>query len=146
MNDRSTLALIALAGLALALPGPAEPADTARVLAHDVYFSLKDASPEAKQKLVAACQQYLAGHEGTVFFAAGVRAEELAREVNDTGYDVSLHVYFRDKAAHDAYQEHPRHKQFIAEMNANWKTVRVFDSWVGPPEGLHPEGPRPARP
>jgi hypothetical protein len=140
MNDRSTLALLALAGLALASPGPAEPADTARVLAHDVYFTLKDASPEAKQKLVEACRKHLAGHEGAVFFATGVRAEELAREVNDTGFDVSLHVYFRDKAAHDAYQEHPRHKQFIAEMNANWKTVRVFDTWVGHPEGLHPEG------
>ena len=136
MNDRSTLALLALAGLALALPGPAEPGDTARVLAHDVYFALKDASPEAKQKLVEACRKHLAGHEGTVFFATGVRAEELARGVNDQGYDVSLHVYFRDKAAHDVYQEHPRHKQFIAEMNANWKTVRVFDSWVSPPEGL----------
>ena len=56
----------------------------------------------------------------------------MAREVNDRGFDVSLHVHFRDQAAHDAYQEHPRHKQFIAEMSANWKTVRVFDSWVEP--------------
>jgi hypothetical protein len=39
-------------------------------------------------------------------------------------------VYFRDKKAHDVYQDHPRHQQFIAEMNANWKAVRVFDSWV----------------
>ena len=77
-----------------------------------------------------ACRLYLTGHEGTVFFAAGARAEEMTREVNDRGFDVSLHVHFRDKAAHDAYQEHPRHKQFIAEMSANWKTVRVFDSWV----------------
>jgi hypothetical protein len=145
MNDRSTLALLALAGLALAGPGPADSAD-AGVLAHDVYFTLKDASPEAREKLVAACRKHLTGHEGTVFFATGVRAEELAREVNDRGYDVSLHVYFRDKAAHDVYQEHPRHKQFIAEMSANWKAVRVFDSWVSPPEGLHPEGLHPAKP
>ena len=98
--------------------------------AHDVYFTLQDASPEAKQKLVDACRLYLAGHEGAVFFAAGVRAEEMAREVNDRGFDVSLHVFFRDKAAHDAYQGHPRHQQFIAEMSANWASVRVFDSWV----------------
>jgi hypothetical protein len=140
MNDRSTLALLALAGLALAAPGPAASAD-ARVLAHDVYFTLKDASPAAREKLVEACRKHLTGHEGTVLFAAGVRATELAREVNDQGYDVSLHVYFRDKAAHDVYQDHPRHKQFIEEMNANWKTVRVFDSWVS-----LPEGPGPARP
>ena len=130
MNDRSTLALLALAGLALALPGPAPAADATGVLAHDVYFTLKDASPEARQKLVDACRRHLSGHEGTVFFATGARADEMAREVNDKAFDVSLHVYFRDKAAHDTYQEHPRHKQFIAEMNANWKAVRVFDSWV----------------
>jgi hypothetical protein len=95
-----------------------------------VYFTLRDASPEAKQKLVDACRKHLTGHEGTVFFAAGVRATEMTRDVNDQAYDVSLHVYFRDQAAHDAYQEHPRHQQFISEMNANWTSVRVFDSWV----------------
>jgi hypothetical protein len=130
MNAGSTFFSLAVVALGLALPGPSPAADAARVLAHDVYFTLRDASPEAKQKLVDACRRHLAGHPGTVFFATGVRAGELAREVNDQGYDVSLHVYFRDKAAHDVYQEHARHKQFIAEMNANWKAVRVFDSWV----------------
>ena len=43
------------------------------------------------------------------------------------GPDVSWQCDFADKAAHDAYQDHPRHKQFIAENQANWKTVRVFD-------------------
>jgi hypothetical protein len=126
MNARSTLALLALA----CLGGAALAADSRRVLAHDVYFTLRDAGPEARQKLVEACRLHLSGHDGTVFFAAGVRADEMAREVNDRGYDVSLHVYFRDQAAHDAYQEHPRHERFIAEMSGNWKTVRVFDSWV----------------
>lgn len=130
MNARSTLFTLAVAALGLARPGPAPAADTARVLAHDVYFTLRDASPEAKRQLVEACRRHLTGHEGTVFFATGTRADEMARDVNDRGYDVSLHVYFRDEAAHDAYQDHPRHKQFIEEMNANWKAVRVFDSWV----------------
>ena len=100
------------------------------VLAHDVYFTLNDASPEAKKALVEACETYLTGQEGTVFFAAGTRASELDREVNDTKYDVSLHVYFRDMAAHDKYQDDPRHLEFIEKMKDNWKTVRVFDSWV----------------
>jgi hypothetical protein len=127
MNPGSLLAVLALA---LALAGPAPAAEPASVLAHDVYFTLRDASPEAARRLVDACRRHLAGHEGTVFFATGVRAAEMERDVNDRHYDVSLHVYFRDEAAHDAYQEHPRHKQFIAEMSANWKAVRVFDSWV----------------
>jgi hypothetical protein len=133
MNARSTLSLLVLAGLGLALAPAASAApagQAARSLAHDVYFTLLDSSPEAKQKLVDACRLYLTGHEGTVFFATGVRAAEMTREVNDQAFDVSLHVHFRDKAAHDVYQDHPRHARFIAEMRANWKTVRVFDSWV----------------
>jgi len=101
-----------------------------RILAHDVYFTLKDAAPEAREKLVAACRRFLSGHEGAVSFAAGARAEELARPVNDRAFDVSLHVQFESLAAHDAYQDHPRHHSFIAEMSANWQAVRVFDSWV----------------
>lgn len=99
-------------------------------LAHDVYFTLRDVSPEARQKLADACSSHLSGHPGTVFFAVGTRAGEMLREVNDAAFDVSLHVYFTSQAAHDAYQEHPRHRKFIEEMSANWKTVRVFDSWV----------------
>lgn len=128
MTNCSRLALVALASLALA--PAARAADASRVLAHDVYFTLADKSPAAVQRLVDACRRHLSGHEGAVFFATGTRAAELAREVNDTAYDVSLHVYFRDKAAHDAYQDHPRHAQFIAENQANWTRVRVFDSWV----------------
>jgi hypothetical protein len=131
---RIGFALAPLAVLALsAVAGGAAPPAAAPVLAHDVYFRLKDASPSARQALVSACRRYLAGHEGAVFFAAGTRADEMQRDVNDRAFDVSLHVHFRDKAAHDAYQEHPRHKQFIAENQANWETVRVFDSWVEAP-------------
>ena len=97
-------------------------------LSHDVFFSLKDKSGAAK--LVAACNKYLKGHEGTAFFSAGVIASEFSRDVNDRDFDVSLHVVFKSKADHDRYQEHPRHKQFIEENNANWAKVRVFDSWV----------------
>jgi hypothetical protein len=112
----------------LALIAPAVGAETA--LAHDVYFALNDASPKAKDELVAACKKYLTGHDGTVYFSVGTLAAELNRPVNDRDFDVALHVYFKDRAAHDRYQEAPRHKQFIAEQQANWKKVRVFDSTV----------------
>jgi hypothetical protein len=100
------------------------------VLSHDVFFSLKDASEPAKSKLVAACQKYLTAHDGTVFFSVGTLAADLGRDVNDKDFDVALHVTFKDKASHDKYQEAPRHKQFIAENQDNWKKVRVFDSYV----------------
>ncbi len=44
--------------------------------------------------------------------------------------DIALLVVFPDIAAHDAYQEAPAHKQFIAEFKATWKQVRVFDATV----------------
>jgi hypothetical protein len=43
---------------------------------------------------------------------------------------MALHVVFRDRASHDAYQNHALHFQFIEEQKAHWKAVRVFDSLV----------------
>ncbi len=131
MSLRKGLALLMV--LAIALIAGAHQAGggaQATVLAHDVYFALNDKSAEARAKLVDACKKYLSGHEGTVSFAVGILAGEMNRPVNDREFDVSLHVYFKDKTAHDKYQDHPRHKQFIAENQATWKKVRVFDSWV----------------
>jgi len=105
--------------------------DKGPMLAHNVYFALKDNSAETRKTLVDACKKYLRNHAGEVFFAAGTRAEDLNREVNDHDFDVALHIVFKDKAAHDKYQDDKRHKQFIAENKDNWKKVRVFDSVVG---------------
>jgi hypothetical protein len=100
------------------------------MLSHDVYFTLHDASDAGKARLVAACKKYLSGHPGEVIFVCGTLCTELRREVNDLGFDVALHIVFDSKAAHDAYQDAPRHEQFIQENKANWKQVRVFDSVV----------------
>ena len=102
------------------------------MLAHNVYFLLKDNSTTAKEKLQAACKKYLTGHPGTIFFACGTLAQELRREVNDRDFDVALHVIFQDQATHDQYQAAARHQQFIAGNKENWKKVRVFDSIVEP--------------
>jgi hypothetical protein len=100
------------------------------VLAHHVYFALKDPSEANIAHLIAACRKYLTGHAGTVFFACGTRAKELARPVNDLEFDVGLHIIFDSQASHDAYQVAHRHEQFVAENQASWKKVRVFDSSV----------------
>src|SRR5688572_22318817 len=98
------------------------------MIGHMVYFKLKDATADNKKKLVDACKKYLAEHEGVVFFSAGVLADDLKRDVNDRDWDVALHLVFADKAAHDKYQDHARHKTFIDENKDNWAKVRVFDS------------------
>src|SRR5262245_39473214 len=112
-------------------PGPmSSPAGPNVPLVHNVYFSLHDAGPAACERLLTACRKYLATHDGIVSFGCGRRAAGLNREVNDKDFDVSLHIVFRDLAAHDAYQVSPGHLRFIDENRANWKRVRVFDSAV----------------
>ena len=104
--------------------------ESSPLLAHNVFFTLNDASAEAQQQLVAACHRYLKDHPGVVFFAAGTRVEELQRPVNDLDFHVALHVVFADRQSHDDYQQAADHLTFIEENKENWKQVRVFDSSV----------------
>jgi hypothetical protein len=122
------LALFALASAACRSTGDAS--GRSAMLAHDVYFTLQDDSPEACRTLVDACNRWLSGLPGIEFFATGTREDELTGEVNDLEFDVSLHVFFVDRAAHDAYQTAENHLAFIEENKANWAGVRVFDSMV----------------
>ena len=101
-----------------------------QMFAHNVYFTLNDASQEQVDTLVAECHRYLKDHPGVVFFAAGTVSQAHDREVNVRDFDVSLHVIFDSVANQDAYQEAPDHLTFIERNKANWKQVRVFDSLV----------------
>jgi hypothetical protein len=134
---RKQLACLIVLGVAVAAfvafneRGRTEAADSGGpMLSHSVYFALKDNSAESKKKLVDACKKHLTKHPGEVFFAAGTLADDLKREVNDREFDVALIIVFKDKAAHDTYQEAKRHHDFIAENKDNWKKVRVFDAIV----------------
>ena len=102
-----------------------------RQLIHNVYFTLKDGTPESIQQLVAACDKYLSGHPGLVYYAAGPLVPELARPVNVRDFHVGLCVVFESKQTHDNYQIAPRHLQFIEENKPTWGQVRVFDSYAG---------------
>ena len=133
MNRRALLFLCVVVAMILfgsALKPSCAAAETERLLAHDVFFSLTDNSPQAKEELIAACKKYLSGHPGTIWFAAGPLGEEFKRDVNDRDFDVALHLVFKNKAAHDQYAKAERHMKFIEETKTNWKKVRVFDSYV----------------
>jgi hypothetical protein len=101
-------------------------------VAHMVYFSLHDASQEARARLIASAHELLSGHDGVLHFSVGTLAADLTRPVNVRDFDVSLHVVFEHMAAHDRYQSHPRHLRFMADNRPNWKTVRVFDANLTP--------------
>ena len=100
------------------------------MLAHNVFFKLKDSSDEAIKKLCDSGREFLSGHPGEAFFAIGTLNKELDREVNDKEFDVALHVIFETKEAQDVYQTADRHLKFIELNKDNWASVRVFDSDV----------------
>lgn len=128
----------AAAVVALLAAGPHDSARAAKpegqkmMLAHNVFFTLNESNEKNRRKLVEACNKYLSDHPGTVFYAAGT-VSDLDREVNDRNFDVGLHIIFKDRAAHDAYQDAAKHQQFIQENKADWSKVRVFDSDVTSP-------------
>lgn len=97
-------------------------------ISHMVYFELADPSTENVEHMLAEMKKYLDGHPGLDFFGCGTLTEDLSREVNDKNFHVSLHTVFADRAAHDVYQTHPRHLEFIENNKSSWKKVRVFDS------------------
>jgi hypothetical protein len=113
---------------------PAVAAESSSVadkqLGHMVFFTLKERSPEQRQKLVGLCKKYLVDHPGTVYFSVGSIAEDLDREVNVRDFDVALHLVFKNKKFHDEYQVAPRHLSFVEEGKPLWEKVRVFDSYL----------------
>jgi hypothetical protein len=120
----------AVLGVSQSLVQADAPEHAQPMLVHDVYFSLKDNSPQATQTLIAACKKYLTNHPGTVWFGVGPIAKEMRRDVNDRDFDVALHLVFKNKAAHDQYSRAERHLKFVEETQDSWKKVRVFDSYV----------------
>jgi hypothetical protein len=125
-----TLGLVILAGgcgspQARRLAPTEEP-----MLAHNVFFLLKEDSDAAKQKLTDSCYGLLAEVPGIVFFAAGPLAKDLQRAVNVRNFHVGLLIVFKDKKAHDEYQTHEKHQLFIKQNKADLKRVRVYDTYV----------------
>lgn len=99
-------------------------------IGHMVYFTLKDSSPAAQQKLVDACKKYLKDHEGVVHFSTGVVNPERKARPDDVNWQVALHLVFKNKASLSKYVESKTHKQFVEENKDNWEKVRVFDAEI----------------
>ena len=95
---------------------------------HMVYFYLRDAAqPGDAERLVAGCRKYLTNIPGVLHLEAGFPAGT-PRAVVDNTYGVGLLVELVDSAAHDVYQDHPDHLQFIRECGGLWDRVRVYDT------------------
>ncbi len=125
------LALVGLIGLSTLALAARRPAPAGPQLAHMVFFTLKDQSPEAVAKFVASTERNLSPIEGTTYFSVGTIAkdsDEGAVSVKD--FDVALHAVFQDKETKEKYLVDPRHKKFVEENKDQFAKVRVFDSYL----------------
>lgn len=82
---------------------------------HVVIFWTDPAQPGAVRELIEGANRYLRDIPGIVHFHVG-RMVPSPRPVVEQSYQVGLNVVFRDKAAHDAYQEHPAHVEFVEKV------------------------------
>ena len=98
------------------------------MLVHTVYFYLKPNTPKAAvEQLVADCRTILTKIPTVRQLFAGVPAGTAERDVIDNSYAVGLTVLFDDLAAHNIYQDHPLHHDFINRNKAHWARVQVYD-------------------
>lgn len=93
---------------------------------HTVFFWFKEGISEAEKARFVSELRKLRQIED-MYIAFDGEAAGTPREVVDNSYDYALVVHFKDKAAHDAYQVHPVHDQFVAAAKDLWTRVQVYD-------------------
>lgn len=93
-----------------------------------MFFWLKN--PDSKEDLakLLAGLRTLGGVESVRGLHIGVPASTEKRAVVDASYSASELLFFDDVAGQNAYQEHPIHKQFIADCAHLWDRVIVYDA------------------
>jgi hypothetical protein len=94
---------------------------------HTVFFWVNEqATGDAVAQLKSDCVELLGEIPGVRFCFAGTPAGT-PRPVVDNSYAVAVTVVLEDAAAHDVYQTHPLHLDFIARNKPNWSRVQVYD-------------------
>jgi hypothetical protein len=97
------------------------------MLIHSVYFWFKpDADPAVVARFEAGLRELTAIPDiQTAHFGRPEATPK--RPVIDDSYAWALVETFADLAAHDRYQEHALHQQFLREFSGTWQKVQVYD-------------------
>ncbi len=94
---------------------------------HSVYFwLLPSSSADQQAQFLAGLRTLLAIPDIAQAYIGPPAATR--DDVIEHGYSYALTLLFADQAAHDRYQIHPLHQQFIANFSPLLAQVRVFDS------------------
>lgn len=101
-------------------------------LLHVVAFQLSEAPPLERSQLAAeleeACTRDLSSIPGVVRLRAAQRDPRFQRATNLQTFDVLLVIEFVDKAAHDAYQTHPKHEALVQAWLPRLSAISVLDA------------------
>jgi hypothetical protein len=119
---------IAAAAVAAASNAGAVTVNSYPRLAHHVFFWLKN--PDSKEDLakLLAGLRTLTKIESVRGAHFGVPASTEKRDVVDNSYSASEILFFDDLAGQKIYQDHPIHKQFVADCSHLWQRVVVYDA------------------
>ena len=93
---------------------------------HNVYFWLHEGLSDSDRQAFEQGLDLLLSIDTIDRVYRGVPAST-DRPVIDRTYSVGIVVVFRDKAAHDAYQDHPKHDRFKDECAKYWRKVQIYD-------------------
>jgi hypothetical protein len=126
-NRRTFLASAAVASLSgAALAGPGKlPMPR---LVHHVFFWLKRPDSKADRDRLLEGLATLTRIESVRGCHFGVPAATEKRDVVDNSFSVSEILLFDDTAGQKIYQDHPVHRQFVADCEHLWEKVIVYDS------------------
>jgi hypothetical protein len=100
------------------------------MLIHSVYFWFKsDADPAVVDAFEAGLQR-LTSIPGIQQAYFGQPEATPKRDVIDDTYAWALVEFFANLEAHDQYQEHPLHQDFLRDFATSWQKVQVYDVHV----------------
>jgi hypothetical protein len=130
MTTRRTFIAAAATAAAAANAGAAAAVNTYPKLVHHVFFWLKN--PQSKEDLakLLAGLRTLAKIESVRGAHFGVPASTEKRDVVDNSFSASEILFFDDTAGQKTYQDHPIHKQFVADCSHLWERVVVYDAFA----------------
>ncbi|MES2872985.1 MAG: Dabb family protein [Bacteroidota bacterium] len=128
-NRRKFLASVgALATVSVAEGSPINTAAAKKLIAHQVYFWLKNPdSIQDRAELIKGIKM-LRKIESVKKLTVGVVAATEERTVIDKTWSVSELALFSDLAGEAAYQVHPIHLDFVKNYSHLWSKVVVYDT------------------
>lgn len=94
---------------------------------HAVYFWLKTTLSDQERSEFVKELKALATIETIQHCYIGEPADT-DRDIIDRSYSYALVIIFADKAAHDAYQDHPTHDRFRERIAPFREKIRIYDS------------------